>query len=93
MPNLGAAEINKLIAKFDTAKDKQWVFFTHKGVKQNPLIWSKSLYDKADLVPENSEFRVVFAEHADYSKAVELKDASKLLDINFPNDIKEYAKK
>ena len=93
MPNLGAAEINKLIAKFDTAKDKQLVFFTHKGVKQNPLIWSKSLYDKADLVPENSEFRVVFAEHADYSKAVELKDASKLLDINFPNDIKEYAKK
>ena len=93
MPNLGAAEINKLIAKFDTSKDKQLVFFTHKGVKQNPLIWSKSLYDKADLVPENSEFRVVFAEHADYAKAVELKDASKLLDINFPNDVKEYAKK
>ena len=93
MPNLGAAEINKLIAKFDTSKDKQLVFFTHKGVKQNPLIWSKSLYDKADLVPENSEFRVVFAEHADYAKAVELKDASKLVDINFPNDVKEYAKK
>ena len=93
MPNIGAAEINKLIAKFDASQDKQLVFFTHKGIKNNPLIWSKSLYDKADLIPENSEFRVVFAEHSDYAKAVEIKDADKLLDINFPNDVKEYAKR
>lgn len=93
MPNIGAAELNRLIAKMDTSNDKQLVYFTHKGIKNNPIIWSKSLYDKADLIPENSEFRVVFAEHADYSKAVELKDETKLLDINFPNDVKEYAKK
>ncbi len=93
MPNIGAAEINKLIAKFDASQDKQLVFFTHKGVKNNPLIWSKSLYDKADLIPENAAFRVIFAEHSDYAKAVEIKDAGKLLDINFPNDVKEYAKK
>ena len=93
MPNIGAAEINKLIAKFDASQDKQLVFFTHKGVKNNPIIWSKSLYDKADLIPENAAFRVIFAEHSDYTKAVEIKDAGKLLDINFPNDVKEYAKR
>lgn len=93
MPNLGATEINKLIAKFDASQPKQLCYFTNKGIKKNPVLWSKSLYDKADLVPENAQFRVVFAEHADYSKSVELKDASKLLDINFPNDVKEYAKK
>lgn len=93
MPNIGAAEINKLINKFDNSKQKQLVFFTHKGTKNNPIIWSKFLYDKADLVPENSAYRVVFAEHADYAKAVELKDESKLLDINFPSDVNEYAKK
>lgn len=93
MPNIGATEINKLIAKFDASQSKQLCYFTNKGIKKNPIIWSKELYDKADLVPENAQFRVVFAEHADYSKAVELKDVSKLLDINFPNDVKEYAKK
>ena len=93
MPNIEANEINKMISKMDNKTEKQLIYFTHKGKKYNPVLWSKSLYDKADLIPENSEYRVIFAEHSDYIKTIEIKDESKLFDINFPNDIKEYAKK
>ncbi len=91
MPNITAAELNKLINKFDKKEEKQLCLITHKGIKHNPVLWSKSLYDKADLVPENSAFRVVFAEHADYTQTVEIKDKNKLLDITYSNDVKEYA--
>ncbi len=93
MPNITATEINKLINKTDFSQPKFLSFLTHKGVKSNPILWSKSLYDKADLIPENAAFRVVFAEHSDYSRNVEIKDAAVLQDLNFPNEVKEYAKK
>lgn len=93
MPEITSAELNKLINKVDTSLPKFVNFLTHKGVKSNPVLWSKSLYDKADLVPENAAFRVVFAEHADYSHAIEIKDSRILQDLNFPNEVKEYAKK
>ena len=92
MPYVGAAEINKLIAKFNPAVEKQVCVLTNKGVKSNPILWSKALYDKADIVPENAASRVVFAEHSDYTVTVEVKDKSKLRDLNFKNDLEEYAK-
>lgn len=93
MPNITSSELNKLIGKMDLSTPKNLCFLTHKGVKYNPVLWSKALYDKADLIPENSAYRVVFAEHADYSHNVEVKDENILKDLNFPNDVKEYAKK
>lgn len=91
MPNISAAEINKLINKFDKTAEKQVCLLTNKGIKSNPVLWSKSLYDKADIVPENAQLRAVFVEHADYTKTVEIKDKKKLLDVNFPNDIEEFS--
>ncbi len=93
MPYIGASDINKLINKFDKNIEKQVCMFTHKGVKSNPILWSKCLYDKADIVPENAMIRAVFVEHADYTKTIETKDNKKLLDINFPNDVEEFAQK
>ena len=89
MPNLTGADLNKLINSFKKGKDKQISLFAHKGIKSNPIIWSKSLYDKADVVPENTDVRPVFMEHADYTNVVELKDKNKLLDVNFPSDIEK----
>ncbi|MBE6454543.1 MAG: hypothetical protein E7017_06670 [Alphaproteobacteria bacterium] len=91
MPNITATELNKLISKFDITQEKQVCVLTNKGIKNNPVLWSKSLYDKADIVPENAAFRTVFAEHSDYMQHIEIKDKKKLLDINFPNDIKEFS--
>ncbi len=91
MPNITATDLNKLINKFDKKENRQLCLLTHKKIKHNPVLWSKSLYDKADLVPENSAFRVVFAEHADYTNVVEIKDKNKLLDVTYSNDVKEYA--
>lgn len=92
MPYIEAGELNKLIAKFDKTAEKQVCMLANKGIKSNPVLWSKELYDKADIVPENASMRAVFVEHADYTKTVEVKDIKKLRDINFPNDIEEFQK-
>jgi hypothetical protein len=36
--------------------------------------------------------RAVLIEHNDYIKNVEIKEEIKLLDINYPNQLKEYCK-
>lgn len=92
MPYVEAAELNKLIGKFDKAAEKQICVLTNKGIKSNPVLWSKTLYDKADIVPENAAMRAVFVEHSDYTKTVEIKDIKKLRDVNFPNDVEEFQK-
>ncbi len=91
MPNLTAADLNKLIASFKPNQEKQVSVFACKGVKSNPIIWSKALYDKADIVPENAAIRPVFMEHADYTNVVDVKSADKLLDVNYPSDIEKAA--
>lgn len=93
MPNLTAEDLNKLIAVFDSKAEKQLCMFTAKGVKSNPVIWSSSLFDKADIVPENANVRPVFMEHADYTSTVELKGKNKLLDVNYPSDLEQVALK
>lgn len=93
MPNLTAADLNKLIAKFKPDVDKQVVMFAHGGVKSNPVIWSRDLYDKADIVPENAQQRPVFIEHSDYTVLVDMKDKNKLLDVTFPSDVDAVAAK
>jgi molybdenum cofactor cytidylyltransferase len=92
MPYIGADELNRLIAAMDTKADKQLCVCANHGTKSNPILWSKSLYDKADLVPENARMRVVFAEHADYTQTVKIKDAAKLRDITYPLDVSEFCK-
>ena len=90
MPNITAQDINKLIAKFDKNDEKSICVYTHKGIKSNPILWSKSLYSKAQIIPENAHMRAVLMEHNDYIKTIETKDDKKLLDINYPNQLKEY---
>lgn len=91
MPNLTAADIDKLLSAFKPGVEKQVCVFANKGVKSNPVIWSKALYERADIVPENANLRPVFVEHADYTTVVEVKNAQKLLDVNFPSDIDKVA--
>ena len=91
MPNIKAADLNKLINKFDTKQDKQICLLSNYGIKSNPILWSKSLYDHADIVPENSQMRTIFVGHSDYIKTVEIKDKKKLLDVNYPSDVKNFA--
>jgi len=91
MPCITAVEINKLISKFDKKMGKQVCVLSHKGIKNNPILWEKSLYAEADIVPENANMRTVFAEYADFTKQVEIKDGKKLSDVNLPGDVKLYA--
>lgn len=90
MPNITAQEINKLIAKFDKNKEKMICVLSCDGLKSNPILWSKSLYSKAQIIPENAHMRPVLIEHNDYIKTIEVKEKEKLLDIDFQSQLKEY---
>lgn len=92
MPALTPEFLNKMISKFKKNQEKQLIIAEKDGVKSNPIIWSKSLYHKADLVPENADVRVVFMEHSDYTTMVEA-SAEELLDVNFQNDLDEIIKR
>jgi hypothetical protein len=54
MPALTPEFLNKMISKFKKNQENQLIIAEKDGVKSNPIIWSKSLYHKADLVPENA---------------------------------------
>ncbi len=93
MPNITPEFINKMIKSFKKTEEKQLCIATRKGNKSNPVIWSKSLFGVADMVPENAHLRPVFMEHSDYTNLVEAPNDKLLLDVNFPNDIDKLKKK
>lgn len=93
MPNITAKFLDKMIATFKKGQEKQVIFATHKGIKSNPVLWSKTLFDVAGLVPENADLRPVFMEHEDYSILVKAETADLLLDITYPSDIETIADK
>lgn len=92
MPNISEEHINNMIKTFKKGKGKQVIISTFEGKKINPIIWSKELYEFADIVPENAHLRPVFVEFADYTKTIEIKDKKEALDITYPLDLEEYAK-
>ncbi len=92
MPNITAEDINKLIKSFKRGEEKQLCMFTHHGIKSNPVIWSSALFERADIVPEESQLRPIFIEHSDYTNYVEIADDGKFLDVTFPADIEQLQK-
>ena len=93
MPNISENHLNKMIKSFADDKTKQVLFTSYKKVKNNPILWSSELYDKADIVPENVQYRTVFMDVADYGKNVEVKSPDDVLDITFPNDVESIEDK
>lgn len=87
MPNVTTKHINKMIEAFDAQEEKRVVVTNFKGVKRNPILWSRSLFEIADLVPENSGIRTVFAEHEDYMTLINAGSEKLILDVNYPSDI------
>lgn len=92
MPNITVEHLNDMLKKFQKGKGKQVIMSIYEGKKLNPIIWSKELYDFADIVPENSDLRPVFVEFADYTQTVAVKDKKETLDITYPLDLEDYAK-
>ena len=86
MPHLTPEFLKKMIAKFKKKNEKQLILAEKNYIKSNPVIWSKALYNVADLVPENADIRPIFMEHADYTTLVK-GSAHDLLDVNFQSDL------
>lgn len=92
MPEITADDLNRMIAAFQSGEEKQLVLFKNQGIKKNPVLWSKALYNQADIVPENADIRPVFVEHSDYTVLLEEEDSAKFLDVNFPSDLEKLVK-
>lgn len=92
MPNITPEFLDKLLSAFNKKKEKQLCIASYGGVRHNPIIWSKALYDVADLVPENADLRPVFMEHEDYTKMVEAPSEETLWDVTFASDIEKLKK-
>lgn len=93
MPNITPKFLNKMIAAFKKGQEKQVIMAAHKGIKHNPILWSKALFGVADMVPENADLRPVFMEHEDYSILVNADSSKLLLDITYPSDVEQIADK
>ena len=92
MPNIKASDINKLIDKFNPNLEKQVIMYSYKDVKKNPILWSKSLFSEADLVPENVATRGAFIEHTDYTTLIKTTKENLLWDVTYPADIEKLKK-
>ena len=84
--------LNKLIAAFKKNKARQVIITAFHGVKHNPLLWSRELFDEADLVPENAAIRSVFMEHEDYTTLINAGNEKLILDVNYPVDVESVEK-
>ena len=60
---------------------------SYKGAKFNPVLWSRELFKHADIIPEESNIRVIFPQHEDYTVKVETSNKKQLLDITYRGDI------
>ena len=89
MPNITEKQLNKMIDAFEIGKEKQVIMMSYRGANKNPILWSKELYSIADLVPEESELRTVFAEHEDYTKLIKTSKESTLFDVTYPADLEK----
>ena len=82
-PNVDAGFIDKMIASYNKGQEKQLCIASWKGVKHNPVIWSKALYGVADLVPENADLRPVFGNMRITPLLVEAPSAETLWDVTY----------
>lgn len=60
MPNITDKFLDKIIKNFKPDGGPQLLVSSFKGVKSNPVLWSRELFDKADIVPEDAGIRVIF---------------------------------
>ncbi len=87
MPNITERFLNKMIKNYNPEEGAQLLVASHKGVKYNPVLWSRELFKQADIVPEESNIRVIFPQHEDYTTKVETSNKKMLLDVTYKGDI------
>ena len=82
-----------MIKNFKPEGGPQLLVSSFKGVKSNPVLWSKELFSKADIIPEEAATRVIFPQYEDFTTKVETKDKCLLWDVTYPGDVETFIKK
>jgi len=92
MPNISERFLNKMIKTYNPDREEQLLVTSYKGAKFNPVLWSRKLFKQADIIPEESNLRVIFPQHEDYTIKVETSNKKQLLDITYRGDIENLTK-
>lgn len=93
MPNVTDKFLDKMIKNFKPEGGPQLLVSSFKGVKSNPVLWSRELFSKADIVPEEAANRVIFPQYEDFTTKIETKDKALLWDVTYPGDVATFSKK
>lgn len=93
MPNVTDKFLDKMIKNFKPEGGPQLLVSSFKGVKSNPVLWSKELFSKADIIPEEAAIRVIFPQYEDFTTKIETKDKNLLWDVTYPGDVETFSKK
>lgn len=89
MPNVGAAEIDKLIAAFDPAEGRGIVVPTHSGKRGNPVLWGAAYFPEMAKLSGDTGAKHLLAEFSEAVCEVEL-GVGVLTDIDTPEQLKAF---
>lgn len=89
MPGVTDKHLNNLIKTYKPGKGAQLCTSAIKGVKSNPVLWSRELFDYADIMPENAGVRIVYPQYEDITQKVEAKEKI-LQDITYSGDLEPF---
>ena len=91
MPAFTEDYIDRMIDAFDFSAERRPVIVpTFDGVRHNPVLWPRDLFNVVKIVPEDAQFVPALIEHSDYIKEIPLKDDLPLTDINTRGDLANY---
>lgn len=93
IPGITTKHIDKMIKAFKPEKKAALCVSEYDGIKKNPILWPRNLFNDANLIPDNSHLRPVFMEHTDYTKIIKTTNEFDVTDINSPGDLIDYKEK
>ena len=65
---------------------KEIIMSAYKGVKKNPIIWPRRLFNQSNLLPEDTHLRPAMLEFTDFTTLIEFSDEKESVDINTTGD-------
>ena len=84
MPEVGAAQIDRMIAAFEPKEGRSIVVPVHGGRRGNPVLWDASLFDEMAAVTGDAGARDVLRAHPELVVEVDIGSEGVLLDLDTP---------
>ena len=87
MPAVSAGMLDRIIEVFDPRQGVAVCVPTCRGQRGNPVLWSRSLFERIRGIRGDAGARDLIDEHADGVREVPIDDAAILLDVDSPDSL------